>query len=133
MQVSNIQAYLNRESVPMDQRGKVTDYIVAVHIYASLPIPSSPITSALKVAYVNLHSGTVNEKIDAVNEELVVNVSRVSDWVYQMWSGAYRTIHEPRSRVLAALALPTLEDDQDINSINFARNFFVQYGHNVEM
>lgn len=129
MQPTYVKNYLNHNNVPLDKRGEVTDYIVAVHIFAELPIPSSPIGTALKVAYVDLHSATVNEKIDAINEEMVVNVDRVSDLVYQMWSGAYRTVHEPKAKVLSALALPGLAGaDENIDSVNFARTFFMQYG-----
>lgn len=114
--VSMLNSYFDRNNIAIADREQYRDGVAAVYVAQCLDIPSSPVEGNLKVYFASHFSPTANEIIGELNEQCVVNVSRVRDLIYQIWTTRYRLVHEPFFGVKIALDVCAGSDD-DMASI----------------
>ena len=121
-----IQNIIRRNNVPLRERGKMVELLVAEAIALKISLPSSPVSNP-GAHFRTQHKVRVLDMLAKINEEVVIDLDRTCDLAMAIWLSRYRLVHSPNDIRVGRFMAHVLAADEN-NSIpgmykDLARSF----------
>lgn len=92
--LEELRASLDLNNVKREDRGEMTNLLIAEAVGNALSMPSSPVENPISHFRLH-HREMVMDTLSQINEQHVIDIDAVATIVFKLWTMRYRMVHKP--------------------------------------